>query len=1558
MQSKTPKLVVLLLILILSVPLFLAPSGAAPSAAARTGEVATASDSVSSKIHPSLRAAVAAAAPGEAFDVIVYAKAGTDLSRYLSNLLVRKFVLPNGTQTYFGKVKAAQVSKLASLPEVAAVQELRYSGDIPVIPDLGPKRLNAVGVADARARIAELKAQAGQVGPRAAADKARIADWFDVLDVHKSKAAWELGYTGAGVKVMVNDSGIDFSHPDLIGTVARITDPDSPYYGWPEVFDAFSMLNLAYEYYLGIPYISGGVGLFGLAPDYVDTSATRSDGDLVDNGDGTYSAIFAPIGSTDPGGHVYTFPATSKSGVYHFGSHPDTSLEEAFGERVAVLVVDENEPGVYDTVYVDLDADYNFVNEKKAVKGDEYVYADLNADGYPDLSGGIIYWISDGVNPLPASDWMWGIGADVAGPGDLVAFAINDWMESGGDHGTLCASGVAAQGVIDGGSPAFKPAGDGTPGTGMVQGGGKDVKLTANGNMYTYASADSDGLIFAALGYDGVVGTDDDIQIVSNSFGSSSIVNDGWDYTSRLYDLILRFLNPYLTEANSTGNGGAGYGTSNSPGANLSIAVGASTLYDSTGANFDSIATQDQLLYNDLMTFSDRGPTAQGEVGVAVLANGAWGAGDLPLNEALLQFGVDGWNAWELWGGTSRSTPVAVGNLALAMQAFKEKNGRWPTNVEARALLMAGADTTHNDGFTEGAGTVNAERSVKIAAGLGGLYVLPDSVTFGDYRGTKYAAFTSIMHPGQTAKETFTIYNPGATDVTVTISDDHLVRFGQKEFDFTTVDQRLETPNFLVPDYLIDIEPFIPAGTELLEIKVVHPFAEFDPDGNYAANSRWRVVPLDWTDLNGDGKLFEDKNGNGAINCPGADFASPACEIQQGEYMRFVYGYNTGTSNQARVKMPLERKHDGIFLGLSHRTRSTTVPVTHMKIQLNFYKAMDFPWLTAPTSVTVPAGGMATFEATMAVPALANVGLYQAALRLNDGTNVTSIPVVANVAAFSTDFLFGGPPDAKTPYDNGQVYGYFDWTWRAESGDWRFYFMDVPDSTPEGASLLIDTRWTGANTDIDTLVMGPTPDCFSNGVGCEAPFSTFPGAQFVYGPYTLSPVGGSPRLNPRNGIWLYDTATGGPREIVAAPVTSGLNLVALHNVMFDGAEPEERFQGQVGTIMSMPNAVDLFVGNATAGSFPMAIQSSLPLAGLSASSFGLGVPETQTLPQIQDDPNDPSTASYKFPITIQDGALLEVTTSAAAGDIDLFLLYDFNNDGNFDFNNEVIGSSTTSTANEYVKVTFPPDGNYLAAVHGWGVAAGQTFDITINAVQGKDLAIVGLPSGPFQPNTPINFVVNWTLAEPLAVGGEAFGLILAGPPGAPAALQVPVRLHNITTGTNTVELPAIADTYLAKGQPNTNFGNDGYLYIGGNDILRSVLKFDVSSIAPNPVVSAKLYVYYDAFSGGGTAHALRAYDVTTPWAEGTATWNTPWSVPGGDYVEPAAASVDIANDTGTWKVLDVTALVQRWVTDPATNNGVMLRARNVTSYTVFRFPSSENWNPAEAPKLVVTYGVP
>ncbi len=61
---------------------------------------------------------------------------------------------------------------------------------------------------------------------------------------------------------------------------------------------------------------------------------------------------------------------------------------------------------------------------------------------------------------------------------------------------------------------------------------------------------------------------------------------------------------------------------------------------------------------------------------------------------------------------------------------------------------------------------------------------------------------------------------------------------------------------------------------------------------------------------------------------------------------------------------------------------------------------------------------------------------------------------------------------------------------------------------------------------------------------------------------------------------------------------------------------------------------------------------------------------------------------------------------------------------------------------------------------------------------------------------------------------------------------------------------------------------------------------------------------------------------------------------------------------GQWITIDVTPLVAKWAADPASNHGVMLRLRKVSSITGYRFISSENWVPAHAPKLEVTYRKP
>ncbi len=71
-------------------------------------------------------------------------------------------------------------------------------------------------------------------------------------------------------------------------------------------------------------------------------------------------------------------------------------LPKYYGEPVKVLVADEEQAEVYDTVYVDLNNNHDFSDDKPCRKGDEVSYWDKDNDSYPDESGGMIYFIADG----------------------------------------------------------------------------------------------------------------------------------------------------------------------------------------------------------------------------------------------------------------------------------------------------------------------------------------------------------------------------------------------------------------------------------------------------------------------------------------------------------------------------------------------------------------------------------------------------------------------------------------------------------------------------------------------------------------------------------------------------------------------------------------------------------------------------------------------------------------------------------------------------------------------------------------------------------------------------------------------------------------------------------------------------------------------------------------------------------------------------------------------------------------------------------------------------------
>jgi hypothetical protein len=369
--------------------------------------------------------------------------------------------------------------------------------------------------------------------------------------------------------------------------------------------------------------------------------------------------------------------------------------------------------------------------------------------------------------------------------------------------------------------------------------------------------------------------------------------------------------------------------------------------------------------------------------------------------------------------------------------------------------------------------------------------------------------------------------------------------------------------------------------------------------------------------------------------------------------------------------------------------------------------------------------------------------------------------------AITGSLQFGGDDVAEAQanylYNNGSVFGANDWGWRAESGDWRFFFADVAEEPADGSLFLARTQWEGAApyTDIDTLIMGRSENHFQ-----------ILGDDVFGAPYIIDTVGGSPNTNTGAGVWQFDTATGGAEDFVAAPAQEGLHAFVLHQVGWDGDDFDAPFEITVGGASVTPAAVDLDT-TADSGSFDVTFESGLALDGLVAEAFGLSQPSITDEVGQQDDPNDPSSASIKKDITLEHASRLSVRTELNTDDFDLFVVYDANNDGTF-ANAEIVASSAGGTANEFVELVAPPDGDYQVWVQGWSVAGTPTLKLTIDAIQGTDLTVSGVPSGAIPANTPITLTIDFS--KSMTIGQTYFGELLLGPPTAPTALKVPIRI--------------------------------------------------------------------------------------------------------------------------------------------------------------------------------------
>jgi hypothetical protein len=163
------------------------------------------------------------------------------------------------------------------------------------------------------------------------------------------------------------------------------------------------------------------------------------------------------------------------------------------------------------------------------------------------------------------------------------------------------------------------------------------------------------------------------------------------------------------------------------------------------------------------------------------------------------------------------------------------------------------------------------------------------------------------------------------------------------------------------------------------------------------------------------------------------------------------------------------------------------------------------------------------------------------------------------------------------------------------------------------------------------------------------------------------------------------------------------------------------------------------------------------------------------------------------------------------------------------------------------------------------------------------------------------------------------------------------------------------DTYIKADAATSNFGSDNTFEVrpdNGAD-RRGMLRFDLSSIPPNATItSATLYLYERDNKSGQTTYLYR---VTSSWNESTVTWQS-WLSPGGDFDNSVAHFAYLPDQKNCMLTMDITMLVQAWVTGTYDNYGVMLYS--IGPNHILSYSSKENGTLSERPKLNIIYSLP
>ena len=209
----------------------------------------------------------------------------------------------------------------------------------------------------------------------------------------------------------------------------------------------------------------------------------------------------------------------------------------------------------------------------------------------------------------------------------------------------------------------------------------------------------------------------------------------------------------------------------------------------------------------------------------------------------------------------------------------------------------------------------------------------------------------------------------------------------------------------------------------------------------------------------------------------------------------------------------------------------------------------------------------------------------------------------------------------------------------------------------------------------------------------------------------------------------------------------------------------------------------------------------------------------------------------------------------------------------------------------------------------------------------------------------------------------------------------------VASGARAATVTVFADrdnTLFQDAQGDTSNGAGPAFFAGSNAqnlTRRGLLRFQLTGLVPPGLILERVELVLEVSSAPDVVpRTITLHRVLADWGEGTsyssggggapatpgdATWlharypDTPWGTPGGDF-DPAPSGATAVGDIGSyrWSSEGMRDDVQRWLDDPASNFGWLLRGEEGVSRSVRRFDSRETAAASTRPALTLIYSEP